>query len=47
MLCIIDLSPFHNPAFDRDRIEYADISDEDKKLILGENAKKLLGSVGR
>lgn len=39
--------PFHNPAFDMARIKYADISEEDKKLILGENAKKLLDSLGR
>jgi predicted TIM-barrel fold metal-dependent hydrolase len=29
------------------RIEYAKISDADKKLILGENAKKLLDSLGK
>jgi hypothetical protein len=39
--------PFHDPAFDMARIEYAKISAEDKKLIMGENAKKLLDSLGR
>jgi len=39
--------PFHDPAFDMARIEYADISAEDKKLILGENAKRLLDSLGK
>jgi predicted TIM-barrel fold metal-dependent hydrolase len=34
--------PFHNPAFDMARIEYAEISEKDKKLILGENAERLL-----
>jgi hypothetical protein len=38
--------PFHDPAFDMARIEYAKISAEDKKLILGENAKRLLDSLG-
>jgi hypothetical protein len=37
--------PFHDPAFDMARIEYAKISDADKKLIMGENAKKLLDSL--
>jgi len=39
--------PFHNPAFDMARIQYADISEEDKKLILGENAQRLLDSLGK
>ncbi len=39
--------PFHNPAFDMARIEYADISEEEKKLIMGENAKRLLESLGK
>jgi len=39
--------PFHDPAFDMARIEYAKISAEDKKLVMGENAKKLLDSLGR
>jgi predicted TIM-barrel fold metal-dependent hydrolase len=39
--------PFHNPAFDMARIEYAEISEKDKKLIMGENARKLLESLGR
>jgi uncharacterized protein len=39
--------PFHDPAFDMARIEYAKISAEDKTLIMGENAKKLLDSLGR
>ncbi len=39
--------PFHNPAFDMARIEYADISEEEKKLIMGENAKRLLDSLGK
>jgi uncharacterized protein len=37
--------PFHDPAFDMARIEYAKISAEEKKLIMGENAQKLLDSV--
>jgi len=37
--------PFHDPAFDMARIEYADISAEDKKLLMGENAKRLLDSL--
>lgn len=39
--------PFHNPAFDMARIEYANISEEEKKLIMGGNAKKLLDSLGK
>lgn len=39
--------PFHNPAFDMARIEFANISKEDKKLIMGENAKRLLETLGR
>jgi len=39
--------PFHDPAFDIARIEYAKISAEDKKLIMGENAKRLLDSIGQ
>jgi uncharacterized protein len=39
--------PFHDPAFDMARIEYARITPEEKKLIMGENAKKLLDSLGR
>jgi predicted TIM-barrel fold metal-dependent hydrolase len=39
--------PFHDPAFDMARIEYAKISPEEKKLVMGENAKKLLDSLGR
>lgn len=39
--------PFHDPAFDMARIEYADISAEDKKLIMGENAKGLLDSLAK
>ena len=37
--------PFHDPAFDMARIEYAKISDDEKKLVMGENAKKLLDSL--
>ncbi len=39
--------PFHDPAFDMARIQYADICEEDKKLIMGESAKKLLDRLGR
>ena len=39
--------PFHDPAFDMARIEYAKISEEEKKLIMGENAKRLLDSLGK
>jgi predicted TIM-barrel fold metal-dependent hydrolase len=39
--------PFHDPAFDMARIEYAKISDAEKKLVMGENAKKLLESLGK
>jgi predicted TIM-barrel fold metal-dependent hydrolase len=34
--------PFHNPAAEMARIKYADISEEDKKLIMGANAKALI-----
>ncbi|OFV87979.1 MAG: hypothetical protein A3J75_05865 [Acidobacteria bacterium RBG_16_68_9] len=39
--------PFHDPAFDMARIEYADIPEEGKKLIMGENARRLLDSLGK
>lgn len=39
--------PFHDPAFDLARIEYAKISEEEKKWVLGESAKKLLDSLGK
>lgn len=39
--------PFLDPAFDMARIEYAKISEEDKRLIMGKNAKKLLDSLGK
>ena len=37
--------PFHDPGFDMARIEYAKISDAEKKLVMGENAQKLLDSL--
>lgn len=39
--------PFHDPAFDMARIQYADIPEEGKTLIMGENAKRLLASLGK
>lgn len=39
--------PFHDPAFDLARIQYAKISEEEKKWVLGGTAKKLLDSLGR
>jgi predicted TIM-barrel fold metal-dependent hydrolase len=39
--------PFHDPAFDIARIQYADISEEEKKMVLGGSAKKLLDSLGK
>lgn len=39
--------PFHNPAFEMARIQYANISDEEKKMVLGESARRLLDSVGK
>ncbi len=39
--------PFHDPAFDMARIQHADIPEEGKKLIMGENAKRLLDSLGK
>jgi len=38
--------PFHDPAFDMARIQYADISAAQRKLVMGESAERLLNSVG-
>jgi predicted TIM-barrel fold metal-dependent hydrolase len=46
ILCGSD-SPFTNPAFAIARIECTELSDQEKKLILGENAKRLMDSLGR
>jgi hypothetical protein len=39
--------PFHDPAFDMARIQYADISEEEKKMVLGGSAQRLLDSLGK
>ena len=46
VLCGSD-APFTNPAFAAARIELTTLSDQEKKLILGENAKRLIDSLGR
>ena len=39
--------PLNDPAFEMAKIEYANISAEEKKMVLGENAKRLLDSLGK
>lgn len=39
--------PLNDPAFEIAKIRYANISAEDKKKVLGENAKRLLDSLGK
>jgi predicted TIM-barrel fold metal-dependent hydrolase len=39
--------PFNDPAFEMAKIEYANISDNDKRMILGENAKKFFEGLGK
>jgi predicted TIM-barrel fold metal-dependent hydrolase len=40
-------APFRNPAYEMSKIHYVEISEEDKKLILGENARRLLEPLRR
>lgn len=40
-------APFRNFAYEMAKIDYVEIPEEDKKKILGENAKKLLESLGQ
>jgi hypothetical protein len=39
--------PFHDPGFDIARIQYAPISEEEKKMVLGGSAQRLLDSLGK
>jgi predicted TIM-barrel fold metal-dependent hydrolase len=39
--------PFNDPAFEMAKIQYANLSDTDKRLVLGENAKELLEGLGK
>jgi predicted TIM-barrel fold metal-dependent hydrolase len=37
--------PFHNPAAEMAKVKYAEISPEERKMVMGENAKKLFESL--
>ena len=39
--------PFNDPAFEMAKIQYANMTPDDRKMVLGESAKKLLDSLGR
>ncbi|MBW2145902.1 MAG: amidohydrolase [Deltaproteobacteria bacterium] len=38
--------PFHNPSVEMSKVKYAEISDEARNLIMGENAERLFESIG-
>jgi len=39
--------PYNDPAFEMAKIQYANLSEAERKQVLGENAQKLLASLGK
>lgn len=39
--------PFHNPAVEMARVRYADMSEDDKKMVMGGSARRLFESLDR
>jgi len=38
--------PFHNPAVEMARVTFAEMSEEDRKMVMGESAQRLFASLG-